>query len=282
MTLFRAIHATKVLALAGLVIAASFIPSQARDWGGGRGVQTRTNHIRMYSDRAYPRYNFNRSGYRNDWNRNRVPRRDWMDGLSGVETRTRHIRLPRYRPYPGPYAERWGQRRGGWSRDRGGRDTWTSGGRHDGRPAIVDGVSVSVDGLPGVETRTRHIRLPQNRPYPGPYAERWGRGGGWARDRAGNEIWTSGGYRNNYNRGVYGNDEFPDTVPGIGTYAGGISAYIDLGNGIYFNQEGDYRYADDGEYVPPRPAKRGKIINVTPQSMNGSCAWEHGICVIRR
>lgn len=277
MTLFKAIHATKVLALAGLVIVTTCIPLEARDWGGARGVQTRTNHVRMYQGRPGPRYEFGGMGYRNGWNRNRMHRRDWManDGLPDVNTRTRHVRLPRYRPYPGPYTGRW-EHRGGWVRDRAGNDIWTSGGRrHDGRPRIANG-------LPEVETRTRHVRLPQYRPYPGRYAEHWGSGGGWVRDRAGREIWTSGGQRRDYRQSYYGGDEYPDTIPGIGTYVGGISAYVDLGNGIYFNQEGDYGYADDGQSESPPQTRRGKIINVTPQTMNGSCAYEHGVCVIRR
>ncbi|MBK5566640.1 hypothetical protein [Ensifer sp. SSB1] len=279
MSLFRAIHATKVLALAGLVIATTCIPLEARDGGGARGFQMRTNHMRMSSDRSFPGYQVDRSGYRNGWNRNRMPRRDWManNGLPEVETRTRHVRLPQYRPYPG-YGGGW-EHRGGWARDRAGNDVWTSGGRrHDGRRGIDNG-------LPEVETRTRHVRLPQYRPYPGPYADRWGNGGGWVRDRAGREIWTSGGQRRDYRPnyyGSYGNDEYPDTVPGIGTYVGGISAYVDVGNGIYFNQEGDYGYSDDGTYAPPPQSRRGKIINVTPQTMNSSCAYEHGVCVIRR
>ncbi|WDZ76337.1 hypothetical protein PWG15_17310 [Ensifer adhaerens] len=277
MTLFKAIHATKVLALAGLVIATTCMPLEARDWGGARGVQTRTNHVRMYQGHPGRGFEFGGMSYRNGWNRNRIPRRDWAgnNGPPEVNTRTRHVRFPRYRPYPGPYAGRW-EHRGGWVRDRAGNDIWTSGGRrHGGRTDIANG-------LPGVETRTRHVRLPQYRPYAGPYVERWGSGGGWVRDRAGREIWTSGGQRRNYRQGYYGDDGFPDSIPGLGAYGGGISAYIDLGNGIYFNQEGDYGYADEGQSEAPPQNKRGKIINVTPQTMNGSCTYEHGVCVIRR
>ncbi|HEV7306228.1 hypothetical protein [Ensifer sp.] len=277
MILFRAIHATKVLALAGLVLATSCIPMQAADrsggWGGPPQAETRTRHIRMNSHRPYPRYDFDRMGSRRDWNR--MPRRDWADngGPPEVETRTRHVRLPRYRP--GAYAGQW-QHRGGWVRDRGGRDIWLSDARgQDRRPGIHDG-------LPEVETRTRHVRLPQYRPYTGRLVERWGDGGGWVRDRAGREIWTSSGRSSDYRQGVYGGDEFPDIIPGIGTYVGGISAYVDVGNGIYFSQEGDYRYADDGGLAPPAEVNRGKIIDVTPQTMNRACAYEHGICVIRR
>ncbi|WP_077968113.1 hypothetical protein [Ensifer adhaerens] len=269
MILFRAIHATKVLALAGLVIATSFIPMEARDRGGPPEMQTRTRHIRLNSDRPYPRHEFDRQGHRNDWNRNRGSRRDWASngGPPELKTRVRHNRLPR--PYPGPYAGQW-EHRGGWVRDRTGRDHWTSDARrHHGRPGIYDVP-------PQADTRTRHVRLPQYRTYP----ERWGNGGGWMRDRSGREIWTSSGrdYRPNY----YGGDEYPDIIPGIGTYVGGISAYVDVGNGIYFSQEGDYGYADEADFAPPPEAKRAKIIDVTPQTMNSACTYEHGVCVIRR
>lgn len=283
MTLLQAIHATKVLALAGLLVATTCFPLEARDWRGAGGVQMRTNHVRMYQGRPGPRYEFGGMSYRNGWNRNRMPRRDWMsnNGLPDVNTRTRHIRLPRYRPYPGSYAGRW-EHRGGWVRDRAGHDIWTSGGRrHDGRPRIVNGLQ-EANGLPEVETRTRHVRLPRYRPYPGPYVERWGSGGGWVRDRAGRDIWTSGGQRRDHRPGRYDGDEFPGNIPGLGAYGGGISAYVDLGNGMYFNQEGNYGYADEGELAPPPQVKSGKIINVTPQTMNRSCAYEHGVCVIRR
>ncbi|MEI2299214.1 hypothetical protein [Ensifer sp. MJa1] len=277
MTLFRAIHAIKVLALAGLFVATTIIPLEARDWGGSRGVQMRTNHVRMNSHRFYPRYNFNRMGHRGSWGRNGIPRRDWVsdNGLREPQIRTRHNRLPRYRYYDGPYTDRFGHR-GGWMRDRAGRDIWTSGGRrNDGRPGIYDGLSEP-------QTRTRHNRFPGYRPYPGPYAERWGNGGGWIRDRAGREIWTTSGRPYSYGRGSYGGDDFPDSISGIGTYGGGISAYSDPGNGIYINVEGNYVYSDDGDYTQPPQGNRGKIINVTPKNMNSSCSYEHGVCVIRR
>ena len=273
MILFRAIHATKVLALAGLVIATSYIPMEARDRGGLPEVQTRTRHVRMNADRPYPRHDFDRTGYRNDRDRHRGPRRDWASngGPPEVNTRTRHVRLPRYRPYPGAYAGR-SEQRGGWVRDGAGRDYWTSDARrHDGRPGIYDVP-------PQVSTRTRHVPLPQYRAKP----ERWGNGGGWMRDQAGREIWTSNNQGRDYRPNYYGGDEYPDVIPGIGTYVGGISAYVDVGNGIYFSQEGDYGYADEADFAPQPEARRGKIIDVTPQTMNSSCTYEHGVCVIRR
>jgi len=112
MILFRAIHATKVLALAGLVIATSYIPMEARDRGGLPEVQTRTRHVRMNADRPYPRHDFDRTGYRNDRDRHRGPRSDWVSngGPPEVNTRTRHVRLPRYRPDRDPAVPRLHER----------------------------------------------------------------------------------------------------------------------------------------------------------------------------
>lgn len=210
MVLFRAIHATKVLALAGLVIATSCIPMQAQDWGGPPEVQTRTRHIRMY-----PRHDFDRRDNRNHRGGSQISQRDWADkGPPEVDTRTRHVRLPRYRPHTG----RWKHRDGGWVRDRVGREIWISGRRTDDR------------------------------------------------------------------RGFYGGDDFPDYIPGIGTYAGGISAFRVPGNGIYFNRDRNdrYRYVDDAEFAPQPRRKGPKIITVSPKTMNRACAYEHGVCVIRR
>lgn len=217
MILFRAIHATKVLALATLVAASACLPVKAGDWGGPPEVQTRTRHIRLDSHRSFSRHDFERMGYRQARSRNTVPRNDWAfeNGLPEVETRTRHIRLPRYRPYDGRYAERL-RYRDGSGRGQSVRHIWTSGDRYD------------------------------------------------------------------HGADIYGGDGFPDTIGGIGTYAGGISAYRNPGNGIYFGQEGNYRYYDDEQFAPPPKVNRAKIIVVSPKMLNRACAFEHGVCVIRR
>lgn len=217
MFLLRAIHATKVLTLAGLLVATACLPVQAGDWGGPPEVQTRTRHIRLHSQHSFSRYEFDRMGYRAARSRNQLPRNDWAfeNRPREVETRTRHIRLPRYRPYDGYYTERL-RYRDGWGRDRTAPSIWSLGDRYAHRPDS------------------------------------------------------------------YGGDGFPDTIGSIGTYAGGISAYRDPGNGIYFSQEGNYRYYDDGQFAPPPKVNRAKIIVVSPRTLNRSCAFEHGVCVIRR
>ncbi|MDP9631841.1 UNVERIFIED_ORG: hypothetical protein J2W85_003920 [Ensifer adhaerens] len=225
MTLLRAVHATKVLALAGLLVATACLPVRAGDWGGPREVQTRTRHIRLYSHRSFSRHEFDRMGYRTTYSRNRLPRNQWAaeNGPPEVETRTRHIRFPRYRPYDRQYSERL-RYRDGWGRDQAVRNIWTSGDRYDHRPDSYGGERLDI----------------------------------------------------------YGGDGFPDTIGSIGTYAGGISAYRDPGNGIYFSQQGNYSYYDDGQFAPPPQVKRAKIIVVSPKMLTRACAWEHGVCVIRR
>ncbi|MBP1873402.1 hypothetical protein LPJGGPFB_00131 [Ensifer adhaerens] len=217
MFLFRAIHATKVLALAGLLVATACLPVQAGDWGNSLEVQSRGRHVRLDSHRSFSRHEFDRMGYRSMRGGNSIPRNDWT----------------------------------------------------------------AQNGLPDVNSRVRHIRLPKYRSYPGHYGERLRYRDGWARERSVSTIWTSG---DRYNRrpDSYGGDGFPDTIGSIGTYAGGISAYRDPGNGIYFSQEGNYRYYDDGQFAPPPKVNRAKIIVVSPRTFNRACAFEHGVCVIRR
>lgn len=86
-----------------------------------------------------------------------------------------------------------------------------------------------------------------------------------------------------YDYGDGGN--FPSPVPGIGTYAGGISAWRDPGNGIYFSQDnyGGYGYGDVnidvdlGAYM-----NRPRVLDVDPETMDRACSYERGVCVIRR
>ncbi|WP_156392507.1 hypothetical protein [Rhizobium sp. Root482] len=74
---------------------------------------------------------------------------------------------------------------------------------------------------------------------------------------------------------------FPSQSRG-GTYFGGLSAWTDPGNGIYFSSErGGYGYGTyDGETV--YPPSRPKIIHVNPRTASRACSYEAGVCVIRR
>lgn len=65
-------------------------------------------------------------------------------------------------------------------------------------------------------------------------------------------------------------------------YGGGLSAWYEPGNGLYLR-----RYRDeDGYYNPDTyrsvPRSRPKIIHVRPGRDQTACAWESGVCVIRR
>ncbi len=79
----------------------------------------------------------------------------------------------------------------------------------------------------------------------------------------------------------YGNYDFPTPIPDIGTYAGGLSAYRDEGNGIYFSRDGGYSYLAGDTVAAGPTSKRAKIIVVSPQVNASACSWEHGVCVVR-
>ncbi len=83
----------------------------------------------------------------------------------------------------------------------------------------------------------------------------------------------------------YDGDSFPSTVPGIGTYAGGLSAWRDPGNGIYFSREsyGNYGYGDVNIDVDLGAYLGGpQILDVDPAAVDNACSYEKGVCVIRR
>ncbi|WP_275785600.1 hypothetical protein [Pararhizobium gei] len=78
----------------------------------------------------------------------------------------------------------------------------------------------------------------------------------------------------------YGSDDFPSGAGG-GTYFGGLSAWQDRGNGIYFQSERNaYDYEGD-EMTDVYRRHRVKIIRVNPRTAGRNCSWEAGVCVIR-
>ncbi|WP_075291649.1 hypothetical protein [Pararhizobium arenae] len=94
-------------------------------------------------------------------------------------------------------------------------------------------------------------------------------------------------YREPRGRGnviVYGGgDGFPSPVPGIGTYAGNLSAWQDPGNGIYFSQDYYGGYGDVSVDVDLGAYLGGpQILDVDPQAVDNACSYEKGVCVIRR
>lgn len=174
------------------------------------------------------------------------------DGFGNVETRTRHVRIKHRTPH----------------------HTWRKA-RHRSVTTVGGFASAGSMGLPDVQTRTRHVR--PRYPWPGYSRHRYARPG---RDRGPVIVINGGGYASG-GYGSYGSYDFPTPIPDIGTYAGGLSAFRDEGNGIYFSRDGGYAYFA-GETAAANPSsKRAKIIIVSPQVNASACSWEHGVCVVR-
>jgi hypothetical protein len=66
----------------------------------------------------------------------------------------------------------------------------------------------------------------------------------------------------------------PVVIPGLGTYAGSVSALKVRGNGTYYYAEG---FGCESE-EPPRLAPMAKIVDATREA---PCSYENGVCVIR-
>ncbi|HXV29181.1 MAG TPA: hypothetical protein VD840_02515, partial [Sinorhizobium sp.] len=140
--------------------------------------------------------------------------------------------------------------------------------RHRSIMTGIDGFSsIAAGDFSRVQTRTRHVRLKDRRHFA-------------RRDRNGGPriIIIGGGYAPDYSYGGY---DLPSVVPGLGTYAGNLSAFRDEGNGIYFSRTGDYRYLAESSFDAAPPAKRAKVIIVSPQTNALACSWEAGVCVVR-
>ncbi|MBB4065231.1 hypothetical protein [Gellertiella hungarica] len=71
--------------------------------------------------------------------------------------------------------------------------------------------------------------------------------------------------------GGYG---LPTIVPGLGTFAGSITALRVRGVGTYFYVEGL-----GSSRTPMQPTPKAKIINV--KAAKDPCSYENGVCVIR-
>ncbi|MDW9639158.1 hypothetical protein [Sinorhizobium meliloti] len=174
------------------------------------------------------------------------------DVFGNVETRTRHVRIKHRTPH----------------------HSWRKG-RHRSITTIGGFSFADSRGLPDVQTRTRHVR-PR---YPWPRYP-WHRNARRGRDRGPVIVINGGGYPSG-GYDSYGSYDFPTPIPDIGTYAGGLSAFREEGNGIYFSRDGGYAYLA-GETVAANPSsKRAKIIIVSPQVNASACSWEHGVCVVR-
>ncbi|GEO85735.1 MULTISPECIES: hypothetical protein [Alphaproteobacteria] len=88
-------------------------------------------------------------------------------------------------------------------------------------------------------------------------------------------LFASSAHGNDYRDAVVGGAGLPSVVPGIGTFAGSISAVRVRGTGIYFAIEGSRR-----KMITYRPPV-AKIIEVGADMENSACSFEAGVCVIR-
>lgn len=84
--------------------------------------------------------------------------------------------------------------------------------------------------------------------------------------------WGRGHGRDTTDGGSYG---VPVVIPGVGTYAGTVSALHVRGNGTYYYAEG---LGGCAEAPAIRLAPVAKIVDATK---GPACSWENGVCVIR-
>lgn len=66
---------------------------------------------------------------------------------------------------------------------------------------------------------------------------------------------------------------------GFDTYSGGLDAWYDRGNGIYFRRSG--RNSGPRVILSPKPASGPKIITVAPDGKGSHCDNAGAVCVIR-
>lgn len=67
----------------------------------------------------------------------------------------------------------------------------------------------------------------------------------------------------------------PVVIPGLGTFAGNVSALKIRGHGTYFYVDGLGNRATENQAPPPN----AKVINVGKEK--NTCSYENGVCVIR-
>jgi hypothetical protein len=87
-----------------------------------------------------------------------------------------------------------------------------------------------------------------------------------------------GGRHHHHGRGeaVIGSNGLPSVVPGIGTFVGSISALRIKGNGVFLAIE-----RNPQPHVIAYRAPKAKIIEISAENPEESCAFEAGVCVIR-
>jgi hypothetical protein len=75
---------------------------------------------------------------------------------------------------------------------------------------------------------------------------------------------------------VGGGDGLPSVVPGVGTFAGNLSAVHIKGNGLFIAFD---RRANHRTVVVPAP--KAQIIEISAENEDSACSFEAGVCVIR-
>lgn len=153
------------------------------------------------------------------------------------------------------------------------------------------------DGIYDLSSRDRRDRWRERRLYERadrtdrrdwPRAYREDRRLGGERDRLSRSGWSNRGIvearrlRERDDDGYLGTyddrNEFPSIIPGRGAYAGGLSAFVDPGNGTYFSV--DRNGVEEDTIVYRTPPRHSLIIDVKRRGSR-SCSFEAGVCVIR-
>lgn len=75
---------------------------------------------------------------------------------------------------------------------------------------------------------------------------------------------------------VIGGNGLPSVVPGLGTFAGSLTAVRVKGTGIYMAIE-KWPVNSRNTYQPPK----AKIIEIDAETGDAACSFEAGVCVIR-
>jgi hypothetical protein len=75
---------------------------------------------------------------------------------------------------------------------------------------------------------------------------------------------------------VVGGNGLPSVVPGVGTFAGNLSAVRIKGNGIFITLD-----RKPGRRMATAPAPKAQIIEISAENEDSACSFEAGVCVIR-
>ncbi len=83
-------------------------------------------------------------------------------------------------------------------------------------------------------------------------------------------------HHHQHQQSVIGGNGLPSVVPGVGTFAGDLSAVRIKGNGIFMAFD---RRANHRAVIVPAP--KARIIEISVENEDSACSFEAGVCVIR-